>query len=50
MHAVPTCGVYVAEEVDLETVGDAGVDVGEEAAVQEGAGGRVDGVFVSALS
>ena len=48
MHASAACGVYVPERVDLEAVRNAGVDVCENAAVEERVGSRVDVELVAA--
>lgn len=42
MHAVAACCVHVPERVDLESVGDACVDVRERSAVQQRIGAQVD--------
>lgn len=49
VHAVAASSVEVSEVVELESVGDAGVDVGEYAAGVEGTGLWVDVVFVAVM-
>lgn len=47
MYSIATPGVEVPLCVELETVWDSGVDVGEYATIAEGACARVDVVFVA---
>lgn len=50
MYSVTTPGVEVPLCVELETVWDSGINVGEDATVAEGACARVDVVFVAVLN
>ena len=48
MHTIAAGCVHVPESVDLETIGNASVDIREDPAVEQRVGARVDVEFVTA--